>query len=38
VRAIEPSLAIDELVSDPLVVTLEGPRDDTSTQALRRAV
>jgi uncharacterized protein YyaL (SSP411 family) len=38
VRALEPSLAIDELVSDPLVVTLEGTVDDPQTQALRRAV
>jgi len=38
VRALEPGLAIDELLSDPLVVTLEGPVDDRRTQALRRAV
>ncbi len=37
VRALEPALAIDELLSDPLVVTLEGPVDDQRTQALRRA-
>ncbi len=38
VRALEPSLAIDELLSAPLVVTVEGPVDDPRTQALRRAV
>jgi hypothetical protein len=37
VRPIEPSLAIDELVSDPLVVTLEGPTDDPRSAELRRA-
>jgi uncharacterized protein YyaL (SSP411 family) len=38
VRAIEPALAIDELLSDPLVVTLDGPATDKRTQELRRAV
>ena len=38
VRALEPGLAIDELLSVPLVVTLEGPADDPRTQELRRAV
>jgi len=37
VRAIEPGLAIDELVSEPLLVTLEGPADDPRAQELRRA-
>ena len=38
VRALEPSLAIDELLSEPLVVTIEGPVDDSKTRQLRRAV
>ena len=38
VRALEPALAIDELLSDPLVVTLDGPADDPRTLELRRAV
>jgi uncharacterized protein YyaL (SSP411 family) len=37
VRAVEPGLAIDELLSEPLVVTLEGPGNGPLTQALRRA-
>jgi uncharacterized protein YyaL (SSP411 family) len=37
VRAVEPGLAIDELLSEPLVVTLEGPANDPLTLALRRA-
>jgi hypothetical protein len=37
VRAIEPGLAIDELLSEPLLVTIEGPADDPKTQDLRRA-
>ncbi|HZN55190.1 MAG TPA: DUF255 domain-containing protein [Candidatus Polarisedimenticolaceae bacterium] len=36
-RAIEPALAIDEMVTDPLVVTIEGPASEPATQALRRA-
>jgi uncharacterized protein YyaL (SSP411 family) len=38
VRALEPGLAIDEVLSEPLFVTLEGPADDPRTQELRRAV
>jgi len=38
VRALEPGLAIDEMLSEPLFVTLEGPADDPRTQELRRAV
>lgn len=37
VRAVEPGLAIDELLSEPLLVTLEGSAADPATQALRRA-
>ena len=37
-RALEPSLAIDELLTEPVVVTLEGPGDDSKSQQLRRAV
>jgi uncharacterized protein YyaL (SSP411 family) len=37
VRAIEPGLAIDEILSEPLYVTVEGAVDDPKTQALRRA-
>lgn len=37
VRALEPGLAIDELLSEPLLVTLEGPADDPKTHELRRA-
>ena len=37
VRAIEPGLAIDEMLSEPLLVTLEGPPDDPRAQELRRA-
>jgi hypothetical protein len=37
VRAVEPGLAIDELLSEPLVVTLEGPADDPRGKGLRRA-
>jgi uncharacterized protein YyaL (SSP411 family) len=37
VRAVEPSLAIDEILSEPLKVTLEGPVDDPQAKALRRA-
>jgi uncharacterized protein YyaL (SSP411 family) len=37
VRAIEPALAIDEVVSEPLIVTLEGKPGDPAGQALRRA-
>ncbi len=36
-RAIETGLAIDELVSEPLLVTIEGSADDPRTLALRRA-
>jgi uncharacterized protein YyaL (SSP411 family) len=36
-RAIEPALAIDELLSEPLVVTIEGSPDDPAAMALRRA-
>lgn len=36
-RAIEPALAIDELLSTPLIVTIEGPAPDPATAALRRA-
>lgn len=36
-RAIVPGLAIDELLSDPLVVTIEGQADDPKAQDLRRA-
>ncbi len=37
VRAIEPSLAIDEIVTEPLVVTIEGNPTDPTAVALRRA-
>ena len=37
VRAIEPGLAIDELLSEPLFVTIEGKADDARVQNLRRA-
>jgi 5'-methylthioadenosine phosphorylase len=37
VRAIEPGLAIDEVLSDPLVVTLEGSPGDPGAKAMRRA-
>jgi uncharacterized protein YyaL (SSP411 family) len=37
VRAVEPGLAIDEIISEPLVVTLEGAVDDPKAMALRRA-
>jgi uncharacterized protein YyaL (SSP411 family) len=37
VRALEPGLAIDELLSEPLFVTLEGPVDDPRARDLRRA-
>jgi len=37
VRAVEPGLAIDELLSEPLLVTIEGPASDPATKALRRA-
>jgi uncharacterized protein YyaL (SSP411 family) len=37
VRAIEPGLAIDEFLTDPLVVSIDGPVDDPQTRALRRA-
>ena len=37
VRAVEPGLAIDELLSQPLLVTLEGPVDDARARSLRRA-
>jgi uncharacterized protein YyaL (SSP411 family) len=37
VRAVEPSLAIDELLTEPLIVTIEGPPKDPATVALRRA-
>ena len=37
VRAVEPGLAIDEYLSEPLVVTIEGPAGDPRTQNLRRA-
>lgn len=36
-RAIEPGLAIDELLAEPLVVTIEGAVDDPAAIALRRA-
>ncbi len=37
VRAVEPGLAIDELLSEPLLVTLEGSADDPRAKSLRRA-
>jgi uncharacterized protein YyaL (SSP411 family) len=37
VRAIEPGLAVDELLSEPLLVTIEGRADDLRAQDLRRA-
>jgi uncharacterized protein YyaL (SSP411 family) len=37
VRAVEPGLAIDELLSEPLLVTLEGPADEPRAKNLRRA-
>jgi uncharacterized protein YyaL (SSP411 family) len=37
VRAIEPGLAIDEMLSEPLFVTLEGAVDDPRAKELRRA-
>jgi uncharacterized protein YyaL (SSP411 family) len=37
VRGVEPGLAIDEILSEPLKVTLEGPVDDPQAKALRRA-
>ena len=37
VRAVEPGLAIDEVLSEPLVVTLEGRADDPRAKSLRRA-
>jgi uncharacterized protein YyaL (SSP411 family) len=36
-RAIEPGLAVDELLSDPLLVTIEGAPGDPAAAALRRA-
>jgi uncharacterized protein YyaL (SSP411 family) len=36
-RAIEPGLAIDELLSEPLVVSIDGPPNDPATLALRRS-
>jgi uncharacterized protein YyaL (SSP411 family) len=36
-RAIEPGLAIDEFLSEPLLVTIEGVPDDAAAAALRRA-
>ncbi len=38
VRAFEPGLAIDEFLSAPLLVTIEGPANDPKTNGLRRAV
>jgi uncharacterized protein len=37
VRAVEPGLAIDELLTEPLTVTLEGRVDDPKASALRRS-
>jgi len=37
VRAVEPGLAIDELLSEPLLVTIEGSAADPAAAALRRA-
>jgi uncharacterized protein YyaL (SSP411 family) len=37
VRAVEPALAIDEVLSEPLVVTIEGKAGDAGASALRRA-
>jgi len=37
VRAVEPGLAVDELLSEPLVITLEGPAADPAMVGLRRA-
>jgi hypothetical protein len=37
VRAIEPGLAIDEILSEPLIVTIEGKADDARAKDLRRA-
>jgi len=37
VRAVEPGLAIDEFLAEPLLVTIEGPAADPAAQALRRA-
>jgi uncharacterized protein YyaL (SSP411 family) len=36
VRAIEPGLAIDEVLTEPLVVTIQGAASDPKTAALRR--
>jgi uncharacterized protein YyaL (SSP411 family) len=36
-HAVEPGLAIDEILSEPLVVTLEGQADDPRAKSLRRA-
>jgi len=37
VRAIEPGLAIEEFLSEPLLVTIEGPAEDPRAKDLRRA-
>jgi uncharacterized protein YyaL (SSP411 family) len=37
VRAIQPGLAIDEVLSEPLFVTIEGGADEPRAQELRRA-
>ena len=37
VRAIGPGLAIDELLNEPLFVTIEGKADDARVQEIRRA-
>lgn len=36
-RAIIPGLAIDELVSEPMLITIEGSADDPAAASLRRA-
>ena len=35
-RALEPGLAVEELLTDPVVVTIEGAASDPATVALRR--
>ncbi len=37
VKAVAPALALDELATEPLVVTIQGKQDDAKTQGLRQA-
>ncbi|MDX1389915.1 MAG: hypothetical protein R3344_12035, partial [Acidobacteriota bacterium] len=37
VLAVEAALAVEEWITDPLVITIEGPSNDPRVNALRRA-